>query len=376
MQIRPTKALINLDNLANNYRKISSRADGKEVIAVVKADAYGHGAIKIVEKLNTLEHPPVMYAVATVEEVIDLRETFPGISILIFEPFNRRFIDELRQYNITATLSSIEQLVELQELDPQGKIDFHIKIDTGMGRLGVKHYEVYQLVEELKKIKTLSIKGIYTHFATSDEDDASYTSLQIERFEKVLRTLKAAGISTGIVHSANSGGIFDHPSTHYDAVRAGISLYGYYKNRERSITEGLKPLMSLKSEIGTIRRFLAGENVSYGLRYTTAIDTNIASIPVGYADGVRRALQNRISIQIGGKTYPQAGTITMDRIMVDLGDDHHPPGTEVVLLSDDFTSGCDGWYWCKVLDTIPYEVTCGISSRVPRIYTEGSDGFC
>ncbi len=376
MQIRPTKALINLDNLANNYQKIRSRATGSEVIAVVKADAYGHGAVRIVEKLNNLDHPPVMYAVATVEEVINLRKTFPGISILIFEPFNSRFMDELHRYKITATISSIEQLIELHELDPGQTIDYHVKIDTGMGRLGVKHYEVELLVEELKKIKNPGIKGIYTHFATSDEDDPNYTFLQAERFENVLRVLNDAGVETGMVHAANSGGIFDHPRTHYSAVRAGISLYGYYKNRERSIEEGLKPVMSLRSEIGTVRRFREGENVSYGLRYTTQAETNIASIPVGYADGVRRALQNKIPVQIGNKTYPQAGTITMDRIMADLGDDHHPPGTEVVLLSDDFLSGCDGWNWCRVLETIPYEITCGFSSRVPRIYTGLNNGFC
>lgn len=376
MQIRPTKACIDLSNLANNYQKIRSHAPQSEVIAVVKADAYGHGARWIVEKLNTLEHPPAMYAVATVEEVINLRRYFPDVAVLLFEPFDSGFIDKVKKFKVTVTVSSLEQLQSLRETDPDGKIDYHVKIDTGMGRLGIKHYHVDDLIATLNKIKRSGIKGIYTHFATSDEEGSDFTKLQIERFNSVLSALRSAGIDTGMVHASNSGGIFDYPEAHFDAVRAGISLYGYYMNRERSIEIGLKPVMSLSSRLGSVARFRESENVSYGLRFTTPGETWIASIPAGYADGIRRSLQNRISVAINGKIYRQAGTITMDRIMIDTGDDFHPVGTKVTLISGRFGSGCDCWNWCEVLDTIPYEITCGISSRVPRIYVEESDGFC
>ncbi len=376
MQIRPTKACINLSNLANNYQKIRSYAHQSEVIAVVKADAYGHGARRIVEKLNTLDHPPVMYAVATVEEVIDLRKSFPGIDILLFEPFHPRYLDQARNSRVVITVASLEQLKVLGELDPGCEIDFHLKIDTGMGRLGIKHYETEKLINTLREIKRSGIKGIYTHFAAADEDRSEYTRMQTGRFNRVIEDLRSAGIDTGTIHAANSGGIFDHRSTHFNAVRAGISLYGYYRDRERSVEIGLKPLMSLTSEIGSVAKFRAGENVSYSLRFTTSEDSWIASVPLGYADGVRRSLQNRIAVLINEKIYRQAGTITMDRMMIDLGNDYHPVGTDVTLLTGYFGSGCDCWNWCEVLDTIPYEITCGISSRVPRIYTEASDGLC
>jgi len=245
-----------------------------------------------------------------------------------------------------------------------------------MGRLGIKHYETEKLINTLREIKRSGIKGIYTHFAAADEDRSEYTRMQTGRFNRVIEDLRSAGIDTGTIHAANSGGIFDHRSTHFNAVRAGISLYGYYRDRERSVEIGLKPLMSLTSEIGSVAKFRAGENVSYSLRFTTSEDSWIASVPLGYADGVRRSLQNRIAVLINEKIYRQAGTITMDRMMIDLGNDYHPVGTDVTLLTGYFGSGCDCWNWCEVLDTIPYEITCGISSRVPRIYTEASDGLC
>ncbi len=376
MQIRPTKACIDLSNLASNYQKIRSNAPHSEVIAVVKADAYGHGARRVVEKLNTLEHPPVMYAVATVEEIIDLRKSFPDIELLLFEPFHPGFLEKARDNRVTLTVNSLDQLKLLSESDPKREVDFHLKIDTGMGRLGIKHYETEQLIRTLHEIKRAGIKGVYTHFATSDENKPEYTRMQLERFTGVIESLQTAGIDTGMIHAANSGGIFDHPNTHFNAVRAGISLYGYYKDRNRTVEIGLKPVMSLSSEIGSISKFKQGENVSYGLRYTTSRESWIASAPLGYADGVRRSLQNRISVLVENKVYKQAGTITMDRIMIDLGEDYYPVGTKVEFLTGYFGSGCDCWDWCEVLDTIPYEITCGISSRVPRIYTEAADGFC
>lgn len=368
MQIRPTKALINLSNLAHNYMVISGRVQPAKIIAVVKADAYGHGAHKIVEKLITLENPPELYAVATVEEVIDLTISFPRAKFLVFEPFNATMIKSIQKYRYEVTVSSFDQLEYIKQAGLQEKLGVHIKIDTGMGRLGFKTDEVDRLLKVLPAINIISIKGVYTHFATSDEPDRMFTGLQIERFEEVLSKFKAAGIETGLVHAANSGGIFDYPQAHFDAVRPGISLYGFYKDEETSTNLGLKPVMSIVGSLSTVKRFAAGESISYGRKFILQKDSWIGSISIGYADGIRRSLSNKICCLINGKKYSQAGTITMDRIMIDLEDDEYPIGQEVVILSDDPKSDTSCWQWCAALDTIPYEITAGISKRVPRVY--------
>lgn len=370
MQIRPTKAVINLRHLADNYRIISSMNKGKDIIAVVKADAYGHGARKVVEKLITLESPPACFAVATAEEVIDLIKYFPDQSYMVFEPFSPDLIPALKKYNFAISITSPLQLRQIGQAGFDKKIDIHLKLDTGMGRLGIKHYNISDLINELRLSKGINVKGVYTHFATSDEDDSNFTALQNERFVNLLAQLRDAGISTGMVHAANSGAIFDHPSTHYDAVRPGIALYGYYKNREISIKLGLKPVLSLQSKLSTVERFMAGESISYGRRFILEKDSFIASIPLGYADGVNRALRGKFDCSIRGKLYPQVGTITMDRILLNLGDDYHPPGSDVIILSTDNNPANDAWNWCRILDTIPYEITCNISKRVHRVYGE------
>ncbi len=370
MQIRPTKAVINLRHLADNYRIISSVNRGKGIIAVVKADAYGHGARKVVEKLITLEAPPVCFAVATVEEVIDLIKYFPEQNFLAFEPFSPELIPALKKYKFSISITSPVQLQQIREAGFDKNIDIHLKLDTGMGRVGIKYYNIGVLINELKVSAGINVKGVYTHFATSDEDDDSFTSLQNERFLRLLDQLKDAGIPTGMVHAANSGAVFDHPATHYNAVRPGIALYGYYKNRETSLKHGLKPVMSLQSKLSTVERFIEGESISYGRRFILEKDSYVASIPVGYADGVSRALRGKFECGIGGKLYPQVGTITMDRILLNLGDDYYPPGSDVTILSNDYNSGMDAWNWCRVLDTIPYEITCNISKRVHRVYGE------
>ncbi|MBK7867358.1 MAG: alanine racemase [Ignavibacteriales bacterium] len=370
MQIRPTKAVINLRHLADNYRIICSMNKGKDIIAVVKADAYGHGAKRVVEKLITLDSPPVCFAVATVEEVIDLIKYFPDQKFMVFEPFSPELVPALKKYNFAISITSPIQLQQIKEAGFEKNIDIHLKLDTGMGRVGIKYYNISVLINELRVSTGINVKGVYTHFATSDEDDDSFTSLQNERFVNLLDQLREAGISTGIVHAANSGAIFDHPATHYDAVRPGIALYGYYKNRETSLKYGLKPVMSLQSKLSTVERFIAGESISYGRRFILAKDSWVASIPLGYADGVNRALRGKFECGIEGKLYPQVGTITMDRILLNLGDDYYSPGSEVTILSTDNSSGIDAWNWCQILDTIPYEITCNISKRVHRVYGE------
>jgi len=370
MQIRPTKAVINLRHLADNYRIISSINRGKDIIAVVKADAYGHGARKVVEKLITLESPPVCFAVATVEEVIDLIKYFPDQSFMVFEPFSPELIPALKKYNFSISITSPIQLRQIRDAGFDKNIDIHLKLDTGMGRVGIKYYNIGVLINELKVSTGINIKGVYTHFATSDENDGNFTTLQNERFLNLLAQLRDAGIPTGMVHAANSGAVFDHPSTHYDAVRPGIALYGYYKDRETSNKFGLKPVMSLQSKLSTVERFIAGESISYGRRFILEKDSFIASIPVGYADGISRALRGKLECGIAGKLYSQVGTVTMDRILLNLGDDYLPPGSDVTILSTDNNPANDAWNWCRILDTIPYEITCNISTRVHRVYGE------
>ncbi|GAB1348281.1 alanine racemase [Ignavibacteriales bacterium] len=368
MQIRPTKALINLSNLEENYSIITQYASPAKIIAVVKADAYGHGARQIVEKLNTLENPPCIYAVATVEEVIDLQNSFPLLRFLVFEPFNLNMAEALQQFEFEITITSTDQLKMIESLNLSGETGVHVKIDTGMGRLGFKEDEIDGLLKHLTGINKLSIKGVYTHFATSDGFDREFTLKQIECFERVLSKFKEAGISTGIIHTSNTGAIIDYPQAKYDAVRPGISLYGYYKDIETTVALGLKPVMSLVSTLSTVKKFKAGESISYGRSFILETDSWIGTVAAGYADGIRRSLSGKISCAIAGIEYPQVGTITMDRFMVNLGETEYPVGTVVTILSDDLQFNANCWEWCDKMDTIPYEITCGISKRVPRVY--------
>ncbi len=367
--MRTSFAEIELNNLKFNYLNIRKKVNRK-IMAVVKADAYGHGVEYVVKKLNSLgNNKPEYYAVAIPEEGIELRKLKVKQPILIFEPFTARQVDLVFKYNLIPTVSNNYHLKLFEKFTLRKKpLRVHIKINTGMNRLGVEYSEAFGFIYRLSRNKNFIIDGIYTHFATSDEKDKSFANLQLERFKKIINQLKSAGINYGLAHAANSGAILDMPEAYFDMVRPGISLYGYYPSLETSESIKLKPVMSLISFVNSVKRILSGESVSYSRRFTATKETTIVETPFGYADGYRRNLTNKSFGIIRDKLYPQVGTVTMDRIMFNAGDDKIKIGDKIILLGKGKNQNIDAWDWGKVLGTIPYEITCGISKRVPRVY--------
>lgn len=365
----PTKAIINLSNLKNNFLNVRKKVKGARVLAVVKANAYGHGVKEVVEALNTLgDKKPDFFGVAAYDEGVEVRKIKVTQQILVFAPFSLDVLPDVLKYNLSATINSAEQVKLLEQIDPKKKIKVHFKIDSGMGRLGLEHEEAFSIIKKVSQLKNVIIEGVYSHFAASDEKDKTFTYVQLERFLKVINALKSEKINYGIAHIANSAAIIDIPESYLDMVRIGISLYGYYPSLEMTQTLKVKPVMSIVSSVASKKTIKKGDSVSYNRRFFAEQDTMVISVSAGYADGINRNLTNKISALIKGKIYPGVGTVTMDRIMFNIGNEKVNTGDEVVLIGSTKGKTITAWDWAKLLNTIPYEITCGITKRVPRIY--------
>ena len=368
--MRLTRAEIKTSNLKFNYLNIRKKVSNRPVMAVVKADAYGHGMIQTVSALERLDiKRPAYYCVALFEEGIELRKSKVTKSqILVFSPFQIGEVKDSLKFKLIPTITSEREIKELNKLKLKKKLKVQVNIDTGMGRVGLPFEGAFDLIKGLSKSKNIIIDGVYTHFATSDEKNKSFAELQLKRFNNVIGRLKEANINTGIVHAANSGAVLDMPNAYFDMVRVGISLYGYYPSTETSESIKLKPVMSLLSEVASVSEVKKGNSISYGRKYKPKKDTKIISVSIGYADGINRGLTNKMFCIIKNKKYPQVGRVTMDRIMFDIGDEKIKVGDKVILLGNSKSEEISASDWCNVLNTIPYEITCGVSKRVPRKY--------
>ena len=370
--MRLTQAIINTNNLKKNFLNIRKKIGKLKVMAVVKADAYGHGVKTVVDTLNSLgKRKPEYYAVATPDEGVELRRFKIKQPILIFDPIDKYQAYKFFKYNLIPSVFTQEHLNillrEKKRLKSIKKILVQVKMDTGMNRLGVDYTESFKFIKKLSLNKNFIIDGIFTHFATSDEAGSNFAKLQIKRFDEVINELKEKNINFGLAHAANSGAIIDFPEAYYNMVRPGISLYGYYPSLKTTETIKLYPVMSLVSKVLTVKTIMRGESVSYSRRYFTKKQTKIVSVPIGYADGFSRALTNKAQAIIKNKIYDQVGTVTMDRIMFDVGNDNIKVDDDVILLGKKGKYKIDAWDWSRKINTIPYEVTCGISKRVPRV---------
>lgn len=366
--MRSTIAEINLSNLKYNFLNIRKRVNKSKVMAVIKADAYGHGAIECAEALNSLgEKSPDYFGVALVEEAFELRKAGIKNPILSFAPFDKEDIPLFRKYKIETTISSMDHINDLIDfIGP--KLSVQVNVDTGMGRLGIPYKSAVEMITKLNKNSSINITGIYTHFATSDERDKNYANEQLKRFKKVVSDLKVHNIKGCLFHAANSGAILDLPDAWLDMVRPGISLYGYYPSLETTESVKLKPVMSIVSKVSTIKEISKGESVSYGRKFIAKRKTRVGTVAIGYADGVNRNLSNNMSGIIRGKVYPQIGRVTMDRISFKI-DDTMKIGDKIVLIGKSGKNEITAWDWAKRLNTIPYEITCNITKRVPRKYS-------
>ena len=366
--MRPTIAEINLSHIKYNFLNIRKKVKKAKVMAVVKADAYGHGSVECCYALNELGiKKPDYYGVALLEEGIELRESGIKEPILSFAPFDKTYLSFYTKFKIEPTVCTEQQIGFLKRYKGR-KITVQVNVDTGMGRLGLNYKDAAEKIISLAENKNVVVSGVYTHFATSDDRDKTYALLQLERFSKVVEKLRSKGINTIIFHAANSGAILDLPDSYLDMVRVGISLYGYYPSMETSESIKLRPVMSLVSQISTTKTLEKGDSVSYGRLFTAKRKMNSATIPIGYADGLSRNLTNKIKVIVNKKFFSQIGRVTMDRIMVNTGMESFKLGTRVILIGKSGDKRISAWDWSKILNTIPYEITCNIGKRIPRKY--------
>ena len=365
-------AEVNLEAIKHNYEQIRSNVPHEvEIMAIVKADAYGHGAVEISKLLQ--EQGVNRFAVAIAKEGEELRANGITSPILVLGYTPRADIGALIENNLTQTVFSYDMAKTLSdEAGRLGKtVNIHIKVDTGMGRIGFLSSP--QSIEEVKMIATLphlNMEGIFTHFSTADEEDRVYTYKQWHIFEGFLNELREVGIELPIIHAANSAAIMCHSYADLNVVRPGIILYGYYPSGYlQGKVLDLIPAMTLKTQVVHVKELPEGHYVGYGRTYQTHHKTKVATIPVGYADGYSRRLGNVGRVLIRGQFAPIIGNICMDQFMVDVSNiDHVSVEDEVVLFGKQGDNEIPVEEIANILDTINYEIICMIGKRVPRVY--------
>ncbi len=373
---RPTYAEIDLSALKHNYQLVRSSIPRRtEILAVVKADAYGHGFMDISRELERLGVNA--FGVAFLAEGIQLRKSGSDKPILllggIYPGQERKCIG----YNISTAIFTLEQAQALNHAASAGKLfrraQVHLKIDTGMGRLGIPYSEVPQFLVELKKLPNIALEGVISHFASADELDESgqyFTRLQGERFAWALAEIRKAGFAPRYIHIANSAAALMRDIPGCNLIRPGIAMYGALPSADFQGKLDLRPVMRLKSRIAMLKWVEHGTTISYARRFTANRRALIASVPVGYADGYPRALTNKGEVLIRGQRAKVAGTVCMDWIMLDVtGIEGVAVGDAVTLMGPDDTGSCiHAEELADWADTIPYAIFCGISKRVPRVY--------
>lgn len=375
---------VDLKAIAHNIRELRRITNPKaSFMAVVKANAYGHGIIEVARQ--SLENGAEALGVAHIEEGIQLRKTGIDVPVLIFGYTSPKHVKKLIEFDLTQTVFSYETSRALSEaLAAYGKkIKVHIKVDTGMGRVGLLldrlRLSTYNKeitdssvseVESISRLPMFELEGVYTHFATADQSDKSYAGEQFEIFMDFLNQLRIAGLEIPVTHTANSAAIINMPETHLDMVRAGISIYGLYTSEEvdRSIIK-LKPAMALKTKIIHLKKVPAGFKVGYGITYETEKPTTIATVSIGYADGLNRLLSSNGRMLACGHSAPILGRVCMDLTMLDVGNiPEIAIGEEVVVFGKQGNESISVDEIASTINTINYEVVSTIMERVPRIY--------
>lgn len=368
MEFSNTYAKIDLDAIVGNYQNIQKKA-GVPVMAIVKADAYGHGAVPVAKALS----PYCGYfGVSSVAEALELRNAGITQPILLLGHTHSSLFSYVVAENIRPNIFSYEDAVALsEEAVRQGKVaKFHISVDTGMSRVGFQvTEEAADICAQMAKLSNVEVEGLFSHFATADETDLSKTKRQAERYAQFYEMLKARGVEISIRHLDNSAGIMNF-GAHYDMVRAGIVLYGLYPSDEveKSLLD-ITPAMSWYSRVAHVKTLPAGRELSYGGTYTTNKDTVVATVPAGYADGYRRSMSNKFYVLIHGRKAPILGRVCMDQFMVDVTDIPNVlPGDTVVLMGRSGEEEISAETIAKAANSFNYEQVCDLSRRVERVY--------
>ncbi|GIP39944.1 alanine racemase [Paenibacillus sp. J31TS4] len=372
---RPTWLEISLDALRANLLAFRRRLpETIRMLAVVKADAYGHGAVEVAKE--ALDAGAEYLAVALLDEALELREAGVTAPILVLGYTPETGIPLALEHDITLTVFTDAMLEALAARAGTGKrARVHIKLDTGMGRIGLHdEEEALAFIRRAVAMPELNVEGMFTHFARADEEDKSYTFEQHARFERVVKRLDAEGLSIPLLHTGNSAAAIELPELSYNMVRLGISMYGIYPSDEvKKDIVRLEPVMALKTTIVHLKELPAGCGVSYGSRYVTQRDgERIATLPIGYADGYSRMLTGKAQALVRGVRVPVAGTICMDQCMLTLKDGPEAAiGDEVVLFGRQGEAVLAVEELADAMGTIPYEVVCMMARRLPRVYIRG-----
>ena len=367
--MRAARADVDLGAIAHNVTVLRDLVGPAELCAVVKADGYGHGAVA--SGRAALEAGATWLGVALVEEGAVLRKSGIEAPILLLSQPRLADVPAAVEFDLRLGVYSavgIEAVAEAARARAKTAV-VHLKVNTGMNRVGADPSDILALARMIAERPELELEALWTHCAVADEPGHPFTDEQLDRFDAVNAELAAAGLAPSMRHAANTAAAIDHPRSRYDLVRAGIGIYGISPSRALAGRVDLHPALTLRAEVSMVKRVAAGQRISYGLRHAFEHDTVVATVPIGYADGVTRRLSAvGGEVLIGGRRRRIVGTVTMDQLMVDCGTDEVAVGDEVVLIGQQSDEQVTADEWAERLDTIAYEVVCGIGPRVPRRY--------
>ena len=362
--LRPTRAEILLDAIADNLQVVRAAAPGKKVLAVVKADGYGHGIVRVSQKLQA--EGVDGFGVALAEEGLELREAGIHRAILVLNGIHGGAHRDVIAAGLTPVLYELSEAAAFHAVSGGRPVDVHLKVDTGMGRLGVPAASLPEFLAALRRYPTIRIAGLMTHLSTAD-DDPDFVETQLATFERADGLVRRYGHEPVVRHAANSPGLFRHPEAHYDWVRPGLALYGY--PGADSIDAPLRPAMRWRTEVIRVRMLEPGESAGYGRSFRAERSTRLATIPLGYGDGLLRSASNRAQVLIHGQRCSMVGNVSMDLTTIDVT--HVPDveiGDEVLLLGKQGDDAIDARDLARATGTIPYEILTNVSRRVPRIF--------
>ncbi len=357
---------ISISNILHNIKELRSLLARKvKFMAVVKADAYGHGAVAV---SKAIENKVDCLAVATLSEALELKKAGIKAPILLLSETHSSNAVDIVKNGFIQTVYTLQLASALSRAAKKlgKKARVHLKIDTGMGRVGMHFGEAEELFKAISRLPDLRIEGIFTHFAGSEEMD-EFTAEQLKRFRSFISKIDHVSY---ILHAANSAAVINHQASHLDMVRVGLSMYGIYPQGIKKHIVNLKPALQFKTHVVYLKKVPAGTPLSYGSTYITKHPANIATLPVGYADGLPRALSNKGEVLIRGKRFPIVGRVCMDLTLIDVGDSNIKVGDEVAIIGSQGKENISADDIGKLADTISYEIICGIGKRVPRIYKQ------
>jgi alanine racemase len=369
--VRPTFVEVNLDCLRFNFRAIRSKVAPAKVMPILKANAYGHGLVRVAQLMQELGADYI--GVAVLEEGVLLREMGITVPILVLGGILGNQIPNFLKYNLTLTASSVEKLEQIdktaRKMGVRAKV--HLKVDTGMERLGIHYYSAEKLLNASLQCRHVFVEGVFSHFASSESTDLSFAWKQLQRFEQVLAFYYQQNLPRPpLCHMANSGAILQLPEAHFDMVRPGILLYGVYPSTEVKQAIVVQPAISWKSRVVYFKVILPDHSVGYGCTWKTDHPVRAVTVPVGYGDGYFRSMSQYAQVLIHGKKYPVVGAISMDQIVVNIESDSAYNGDEVVLLGEQDGDAIRCEHLAQWAGTIPYEILTNINTRVPRVYVK------